>query len=166
MLSVLFTVLVIGFLLFWLGATYRRILRLRIRVSHAWKRLDELVKQRIEMIGKTLEVARSAGIEGAELDRLAHAHARSTPYRGPADAGRKNAELDQALSQLPSLMGQHSGLGGALRAMSEDLNAVTSSVVSARESYNDRAVSYNRAIGVVPGSLVAGTAGFHRAEVF
>lgn len=166
MISVLFTVVVLALLLFWIGASYRRILRLRVQVSHAWKRLDEQMKRRIEIVGKTLDLARSAGIEGAELDRVVHAHARATPYRGPSDAGRGNAELDQALNALMSLMGQHSGAGGALRAISEDLSAVTQSVASARATYNDRATTYNRAIGVVPGNLIAGMGGFRRAETF
>jgi LemA protein len=166
MLSVLLTVAVIAFLLFWLGASYRRILRLRVQVSHAWKTLDEQVKRRIEIIGKTLDVARNAAIQGAELDRLVHLHAESIPYRGPADAGRRSAQLDQALNALLSLMGQNPGVGGALRAISEDLNAVSQAVVKERDIYNQRATSYNRAIGAVPGNLIAGMAGFHRAELF
>jgi LemA protein len=166
MLSVLVTLAVFAFLLFWLGVSYRRILRLRVLVSRAWKTLDEHVKRRIEIVGQTLEVARNAGIQGAEVDRLAHAHAQSVPYRGPSDAGRRNAQLDQALNGLLSLMGQHPGLGGALRAISEDLNAISRSVAGARDSYNDRAIGYNRAIGAVPGNLIAGLGGFHRAELF
>lgn len=166
MISVLFTIAVIAFLLFGLGASYRRIVRLRGQVSHAWKRLDELIKKRIEIIGKTLELATNAGIQGAELDRLAHAHARAAPYRGPAEAGRRNAELDNALNQLLSLMGQHSGVGGALRAISEDLNAVSAALLGAGNSYNDRAATYNRAMGAAPGNLISGLAGFHRAERF
>ncbi len=166
MLSVLVTLAVFAFLLFWLGASYRRILRLRVLVSRAWKTLDEHVKRRIEIVGQALEVARNAGIQGVELDRLAHVHAQAIPYRGPAEAGRMNTQLDQALSGLLSLMGQHPGVAGALRAISEDLNAVSRSVGSARDSYNERAIGYNRAIGAVPGNLIAGLGGFHRAELF
>ena len=166
MLSVLLTVAVIAFLLFWLGASYRRIVRLRMHVSHAWKTLDDQVKRRIETIGKTLDMARSAGIQAVELDRLVHLHAEAIPYRGPADASRRNAQLDQALNGLLSLMGQNPGVGGALRAISEDLNAVSRAVVKESEIYNERAARYNRAIGAVPGNLIAGMAGFHRAELF
>jgi LemA protein len=166
MLSVLFTVAVIAGLLFWLGVSYRRILRLRGQVSHAWKRLDEHVKRRIEIVGKTLDVARSAGIQGVELDRLVHLHAQSLPYRGPSDAGKRNAQIDHALNDLLSLMGQHPGVGGALRAISEDLNTVSQAVGSARDAYNDRAATYNRAISAVPGNVIAGMTGFHRAERF
>ncbi len=166
MLSVLVTLAVFAFLLFWLGASYRRILRLRVLVSHAWKTLDAQLKRRIEIVGQALELARNAGIQGVELDRLAHVHAQAIPYRGPAEAGRRNAQLDQALNALLSLMGQHPGVAGALRAIAEDLNAVSRSVVSAKDSYDERAVSYNRAIGAVPGNVIAGLAGFHRAEPF
>jgi LemA protein len=166
MLSVLFTVAVIAFLLFWLGASYRRILRLRGQVSDAWKGLDTQVKRRIDAIGKTLDVARSSGIQSVEFDRLVHVHAEAIPYRGPADAGRTNAKLDQALSGLLSFMGQNPGVGGALRAISEDLNAVSRAVGRERQIYNERAASYNRAIGTVPGNLMARMAGFHRAEPF
>ncbi|MGH9202165.1 MAG: LemA family protein [Vicinamibacterales bacterium] len=166
MISVLFTVALSALLVFWLGASYRRILRLRILVSHAWKRLDEHVKRRIEIIGKTLELARNAGIEGAELDRVARAHARSTPYRGPSEAGQRYAELDHALNELISFMGQHPGAGGALRAIAEDVSPVTHAVVQARDTYNGHAANYNRAIGVLPGNLIAGMTSFHRAEVF
>jgi LemA protein len=166
MLSVLVTLALFAFLLFLLGASYRRILRLRVLVSRAWKTLDEHVKRRIEIVGQALEVARNAGIQGVELDRLAHVQAQAIPYRGPAEAGRMNAQLDQALSGLLSLMGQHPGVAGVLRAISEDLNAVSRSVVIARDSYNERAINYNRAIGAVPGNLIAGVAGFHRAELF
>jgi LemA protein len=166
MLSVLVTVAVIAFFLFWVGASYRRIVRLRVAVSHAWQALDEQVRRRIDVIGQILEVARSAGIQGAELDRLAHLHTDPIRYRGPSDAGRRNAQLDHALNGLLSLIGQHPGAGGALRAISEDLNAVSGAVVSARDIYNARAIAYNRAIATVPGNLIAGVAGFHRAERF
>jgi LemA protein len=166
MISVLFTAAVIALLVFWLGVSYRRILGLRILVAHAWKRLDEHVKQRIEIVGKTVEVARNAGIQGAELDRVERALARSTPYRGPADAGRRNAELDQALNELISFIGQNPGAGGVLRAITEDVGAITKTVVEAAETYNARATTYNRAIAVLPGNLIAGVGGFHRAETF
>jgi LemA protein len=166
MISVLFTVAVLAVVLFWFGVIYRRTLRLRLLVSHAWKRLDELVKQRVDVVGRTLEVARNAGMQGAELDRLAHAHSEATPYRGPSDAAVRTAQLDHALNGLLSLMGQHTGAGGPLRAMSEDLNAVTRAVSEARDTYNDRAIKYNRTIRAVPGNLIAGMAGFHRAELF
>jgi LemA protein len=166
MTSVLFTVAVLAAVLFWFGVIYRRTLRLRLLVSHAWKRLDELVKRRIEVVGQTLEVARSAGIQGVELDRLIHAHGQATPYRGPSDAAARTAHLDHALNGLLSLMGQHTGAGGALRAISENLDAVTRAVSEARDAYNDRAISYNRTIGALPGNLIAGMAGFHRAELF
>jgi LemA protein len=166
MTSVLFTVAVLALVLFWFGASYRRIVRLRLLVTHAWKRLDELVKRRLEVVGRTLEVARSAGLQGVELDRLIHALGESTPYRGPSDAAGKTARLDQALNALLSLMGQHAEAGGALRAISEDLNAVTQAVSASRDTYNDRALAYNRAMASVPGNLIAGMAGFHRAELF
>jgi LemA protein len=166
MISVLFTVAVLAVVLFWFGVIYRRTLRLRLLVSHAWKKLDELVKRRIEVVGQTLDVARNAGIEGVELDRLIDAHSEATPYRGPSDAAGKTAHLDHALNGLLSLMGQHPGAGGSLRAISEDLNAITQAVSDARDAYNDRAIRYNRTIRAVPGNLVAGMAGFHRAELF
>jgi hypothetical protein len=151
MTSVLFTAAVLAVVLFWLGASYRRIVRLRLLVTHAWKRLDELVKRRLEVVGRAIEIARDAGIQGVELDRLIHAHVESTPYRGPSDAAGRTAHLDQALNALLSLMGQHSGAGAALRVISEDLNAVTQAVSASRDAYNDRALAYNRAIGSVPG---------------
>ncbi len=166
MISVLFTVAVLAIVLFWFGISYRRTLRLRLLVRHAWQRLDDVVKRRLEVVGTTLDVARNAGIEGAELDRVIHAHAESTPYRGPSDAAARTAQLDHALNDLISLMGQHPGAGGALRAISEDLNTVTQAVSDARDTYNDRALSYNRSIVALPGNLIAGMAGFHRAELF
>jgi LemA protein len=166
MLSVLSTVAVLALLGFWLGASYRRLVRLRAQVTAAWKRLDDQVKRRIEIVGQTLDLARNAGIEGADLDRLARLHGESIPYRGPADAGRRNAQIDQALTAILSLMGQHGGAAGASRAISEDLQAVTGAVAAARDAYNGRAASYNRAIAAVPGNWIAGVAGFHRAERF
>ena len=166
MLSVLVTAAVLAFFLFWMGASYRRIVRLRVWVTREWKQLDEQVKRRLEMVGQTLDLARNTGLEGAEIDRLVHAHARSTPHRGPADAGHKSAELDRALTDLISLMGQHAATSGALRAIVEDLNQVNQTRVSAATAYNDRAATYNRAIQVVPGNVIAGLGGFHRAEPF
>src|SRR5262245_31220215 len=166
MLSVLLTVAVLALLLFWLGVSYRRIVRLRVQVTLGWKRLDGVVKRRIEIVGRTLDLARNAGIEGADLDRLARLQAESVPYRGPSDAGRTNAQIDQVLNAMLSLMGQHAGAAAASRAISEDLNTVSRAVAAARDVYNGQATSYNRAIAAVPGNLIAGMAGFHRAELF
>ena len=166
MLSVLLTVAVLALLLFWCGASYRRIVRLRAQVTLAWKRLDEQVTRRIEIVGQVVELANNAGIQGADLDRLARLHRESVPYRGPAEAGRRNAQIDQALTAIRSLMGQHAGAAGASRAISEDLSSVSRAVGAAREVYNSQAASYNRAIAALPGNLIAGIAGFHRAEPF
>jgi hypothetical protein len=57
-------------------------------------------------------------------------------------------------------------MSDTLRAIGDELNSVATAVTTARETYNQRAATYNRAIGVLPGNLIAGMAGFHRAENF
>jgi hypothetical protein len=43
---------------------------------------------------------------------------------------------------------------------------VSRAVGAARDVYNGHAAGYNRAIAAMPGNLIAGMAGFHRAEIF
>lgn len=165
-MSVLFTVLVLAVLLFLLGVSYRRILGLRVLVGNAWKKLDEQLKRRRDVVAKNLAVARASGIDGATLDRVAAALTRASAYRGPGDAGRKNVALDAAIGELVSLIGQQDSTNDTRGAMRAELIAATRAVSGNRRSYNTVAGTYNGAIGVVPGNLIAGIGGFRRAELF
>jgi LemA protein len=167
--SVLLTIGVLVALALWVVGVYNRLVRLRNQVTNGWKQIDVQLKRRHDLIPNLVNTVKGAmEFEKSTLEAVIAARNRAAAATGPADAGRKEGELTQALGRFFALAESYPQLTANqnVRALQEELSATENKIGFARQFYNDIATRYNTAIQVIPGNLVAGFAGFRPAELF
>jgi LemA protein len=167
--SVLLTIVVLVALALWVVGVFNRLVRLRNLVTNGWKQIDVQLKRRHDLIPNLVNTVKGAmEFEKSTLEAVIAARNRAAAATGPADAGRKEGELTQALGRFFALAESYPQLTANqnVRALQEELSATENKIGFARQFYNDIATQYNTAIQVIPGNLVAGFAGFRPAELF
>lgn len=168
-MSVLLTLGAVVVLALWVAGVYNRLVRLRNQVTNGWKQIDVQLKRRHDLIPNLVNTVKGAmEFEKGTLEAVMAARNRAAGATGPADAGRKEGELTQALGRFFALAESYPQLTANqnVRALQEELAATENKIGFARQFYNDIATQYNTAIQVIPGNLVAGLAGFRPAELF
>lgn len=168
-MSVLITIAVLALIAFWGVAGYNRLVGLRNQVTNGWKQIDVQLKRRHDLIPNLVNTVKGAmEFERGTLEAVIDARNRAVSAAGPADAGRKEGELSAALSRFFALAENYPQLTANqnVRALQEELTGTENKIGFARQFYNDIATKYNTATEVVPTNLIAGVAGFARAELF
>ncbi|OFW36791.1 MAG: hypothetical protein A3J29_20905 [Acidobacteria bacterium RIFCSPLOWO2_12_FULL_67_14b] len=168
-MSVLFTIGLLAVLVFWAIGVYNRLVGLRNQVTNGWKQIDVQLKRRHDLIPNLVSTVKGAmEFEKGTLEAVITARNRAAAATGPADAGRKEGELTQALGRFFALAENYPQLTANtnVRALQEELSGTENKIGFARQFYNDIATKYNTATQVIPGNLIAGVAGFRPAELF
>jgi len=167
-MSVLVTVGALVLIALWAMASYRKLVGLRTAVTKGWRQLDAQLKRRHDLVLDLVNAAQNgAEVESVTREAVIAARNRAISVTGPADAGRKEAELSKALADF--LGAPQSGwplAADRARAIQEDLASAENRIDVARQSYNKLAATYNAATDAIPGNIVAGFAGFRPAELF
>ncbi len=147
---------------------YNRLTRARNRTHAAWGDVDSELRRRADLVPE-LNAAVAAYAEHERSALEAAAEARGAAH-GDDPAARATAE-----TRLGSAIGGVVGIAEAypeLRAserftqLQQQLSQSENRIALARMVYNDTVQTYNSAIEALPASLVAGTLGFHRRDLF
>jgi LemA protein len=167
-MSVLVTVGVLVLVAVWAMASYNKLVRLRTQVTRNWRLVDAERKRRHDLVLKLLDEVKHADLDRETWEALGAARHRAIGVNGPADAGRKEAELSSALARAIDAVGRHAQLTARVHVetLQEEVTSAESRIGGARHSYNAVAAAYNAAAEVIPGNVVAGLAGFRPAELF
>lgn len=168
-MSMLFSLGILAILAFWAISVYNRLISLRNQVTNGWKQIDVQLKRRHDLIPNLVSTVKGAmEFEKGTLEAVVAARNRAASATGPADAGRKEGELTQALGRFFALAESYPQLTANtnVRALQEELTGTENKIGFARQFYNDIATKYNTATEVVPGNIIAGLAGYRPAEMF
>ncbi len=168
-MSVVITIGVLVLLGLWLVGSYNKLVGLRNQVTNGWKQIDVQLKRRHDLIPNLVNTVQGAmEFERDTLEAVIAARNRAVSASGPADAGRKESELNAALGRFFALAEQYPQLTANqnVRALQEELAGTENKVGFARQFYNDIATKYNTATQVIPTNIIAGFAGFKPAELF
>jgi len=147
---------------------YNRLTRARNRTQAAWGDVDSELRRRADLVPE-LNAAVAAYAEHERSALEAAAEARGAAH-GDDPAARATAE-----TRLGSAIGGVVGIAEAypeLRAserfaqLQQQLSQSENRIALARMVYNDTVQTYNSAIEALPASLVAGTLGFRRRDLF
>jgi LemA protein len=169
-MTALFILLAIaGVLLFWAIAVYNRLIGLKNQVENGWKQIDVQLKRRHDLIPNLVETVR--GVMEFERDTLTsvmEARSRAVSAAGPAQAGKAEGELSQALGRLFMLTENYPQLKANenVKMLQEELTATENKVGFARQFYNDIATKFNIARETFPSNIIASSFAFARAELF
>ena len=169
MTAVFVLLALLAVLLFWAIAVYNRLIGLKNQVENGWKQIDVQLKRRHDLIPNLVETVR--GVMAFERDTLTavmEARSRAVSAAGPAQAGKAEGELTQALGRLFMLTENYPQLKANenVSMLQEELTATENKVGFARQFYNDIATKFNIARETFPSNVVASSFAFKRAELF
>jgi LemA protein len=159
----------VAILVIWGIAVYNRLVHLRNQKENGWRQIDVQLKRRHDLIPNLVNTVRGAmEFERDTLTAVMDARARAMAAAGPADAGRKEGELTQALGRLFALAENYPQLRANenVKMLQEELASTENKISFARQFYNDIATRYNIARETFPSNTIAGPFGFTRAELF
>jgi LemA protein len=153
----------------WVIGVYNRLIGLRNQKENGWRQIDVQLKRRHDLIPNLVNTVRGAmEFERDTLTAVMEARAKAMAATGPAEAGRTEGALTQALGRLFALAENYPQLRANenVKMLQEELASTENKVGFARQFYNDIATKYNIAREVFPANMVAGMFGFGAAELF
>jgi LemA protein len=159
----------VAVLAMWVIGVYNRLIGLRNQKENGWRQIDVQLKRRHDLIPNLVNTVRGAmEFERDTLTAVMDARAKAMAATGPAEAGRTEGALTQALGRLFALAENYPQLRANenVKMLQEELASTENKVGFARQFYNDIATKYNIAREVFPANMVAGMFGFGAAELF
>jgi LemA protein len=162
------TIVVVGILLvFFVFATYNKLVALRQNVRESWSAIETELRRRFDLIPNLVETVKGyASHERETLDAVIQA-------RNSAMSSNSNASIESQVNSQNML----SGALGRLMALSEaypdlkanqnfmqlqqELNETETRISQARRFYNANVKELNTACETLPSALIAGSFGFH-----
>jgi LemA protein len=162
-------------LIIWVIASYNRFVTLRNRVGNAWAQIEVQLKRRWDLIPNLVETVKGyAKHESATFEAVitarntaANASAASAGSDVERRAGAENA-LTGALRQLfavaeayPELKANQNFL-----QLQTELRDTEDKLSFARQFYNDIVMTFNTALEVFPGLIIARLFNFQAAKLF
>lgn len=166
-------------IVFWLISLYNDLVDMRNRFKNAFSQIDVQLKRRYDLIPNLVETAKACmGHERETFEAVIAARnsALGASQKAAADPADGSAlhDLAAAESTLAGGLGRLFALSESLAdtkanqtmmQISEELTSTGNKISFARQAFNDAVTDYNTAIEKFPGSLIAGTFGFLRAQL-
>ena len=163
--------IVIALLAVWAIALYNSLVRAKKQVENAWSQIDVQLKRRYDLIPNLIECVKGyAAHEKSVLEGVtqARANAIAAGNNGSAERIAAEAKLGGALKGLMVQMEAYPQLRANenFLQLQDELGSTENKISFARQHYNDTATSYNTAIAVFPGNLLAGIFHFTDAALW
>jgi LemA protein len=147
---------------------YNRLTRARNRTQAAWGDVDSELRRRADLVPEiNAAVAAYAEHERSALEAAAEARA-AAHGDDPAARARTETRLGGAIGGVVGIAEAYPELRASERfaQLQEQLSQSENRIALARMVYNDTVQTYNSAIEALPASLVAGSLGFRRRDLF
>ena len=156
-------------LVLWAIGVYNRLVSLRNQTTNGWRQIDVQLKRRHDLIPNLVSTVKGAmEFEQNTLTAVMEARSRAMAAAGPAEAGKREGELTQALGRLFTVAENYPQLKATenVKMLQEELAGTENKVGFARQFYNDIATTYNTARETFPAVLASAALGFQPAELF
>lgn len=164
----LIILVIVGFLLLYIGTTYNSLVRLRNRVRDQWAQIDVLLKRRNDLIPNLVETVK--GYTKHESETLeAVVNARNKAVSAPTKEAEieANGELTQALGRLFALTEAYPDLKANTNFMDlqQNLKETEDKIAYTRQFYNDVVLKYRNKLEMFPSNIVGKMFAF-KSETF
>lgn len=153
----------------WAFFTYNSLVGLKVRIENAWSQIDVQLKRRHDLIPNLVEAVKGyMSYEKDTLERVIKARTQAIDASGLKDKAQAENFLTQTLRSLFAVVERYPELKANQNVLrlQEELTSTENKVAFARQYYNDEVRTYNTKIQVVPANIIAGIAGFQKAEFF
>ena len=166
-------VIIVIALLLLVGLTYvlvrNGIISLRNRADEAWSGIDVQLKRRHDLVPNLVESVKGyATHERATFEKVTQARAAAMQAQGPAEAGKAETALSQALGGLRVVAEQYPELRATenFQQLQRQLSELEDEIQASRRIYNSNVQAYNTRIQQFPGSIIANQGGFTAKTFF
>ena len=156
-------------LVIWLIAIYNGLVGLRNRVKNAWSQIDVQLKRRHDLIPNLIETAKGyMKHENQTLENITKARNLAQNASGPAEQGKAEAGLSQAMSNFFVVVENYPDLKANenFLKLQEELTSTENKIGFARQFYNDETMQFNNKIEMFPSNIIAGMFNFKQSEFF
>jgi LemA protein len=145
------------------------IISLRNRTEEAWSGIDVQLKRRHDLIPNLVESVKGyASHERETFEKVTQARAAAMQASGPAEAGKAETQLTQALGGLRVVAEQYPELRATenFQQLQRQLSELEDEIQASRRIYNSNVQQYNTRIQQFPWSVIANQGGFTAKPFF
>ncbi|MGH8924046.1 MAG: LemA family protein [Acidimicrobiia bacterium] len=160
---------IVVLLVLWVFAAYNGLVTKRNRVDNSWGQIEVQTKRRYDLIPNLVETVKGyAAHEQQTFERVVQARNSAQAATTPADQAQAENLLTGALRQLFAVAEAYPELRASenFQGLQTELSETENKIAVARQIYNDSALTYNNAVQVAPGNIVAGVFNFGTREFF
>jgi LemA protein len=160
---------VVVLLVFFLIATYNRLVRLRNRVEAAWSQIDVQLKRRHDLVPNLVETVKGyAAHERETLESVIQARQQAVAAQGVEQQAQAENMLTGALRQLFAVSEAYPDLKANenFLALQEELTGTESRIAFSRQFYNEQVLAYDNALETFPSNTIAGMFNFEPKQYF
>jgi LemA protein len=163
--------LIVLLLLFWVVATFNKLVRQRNQVRAAWAQTDVQLKRRYDLIPNLVETVKGyAAHERGTLEAVTAARTNAMAAQSQPVAGRADAEnaLTATLGRLFALSEAYPDLKANQNFLSlqRELATTEDKIAYARQFYNSAVQTLNNTVQSLPSNIIAGMTGFKEEAYF
>ena len=145
------------------------IIRLRNQCDEAWSGIDVQLKRRHDLVPNLVESVKGyATHERETFEKVTQARAAAMQASGPAEAGKAESQLSQALGGLRVVAEQYPELRATenFQQLQRQLTELEDEIQASRRIYNSNVQQYNTRIQQFPGEIIANQGSFTAKPFF
>lgn len=160
---------ILGALMIWAVAIYNKLVRNRNLVREGWSGIETQLKRRSNLIPNLVEAVKGyMGQEKGVLEKVTEMRSRSGQAKSPAERGKAEGLLGQALANVFAVAEAYPDLKSNQNFLDlqNELSDIEDQVQMARRYYNGTVRNLNILIESFPSNMVANSFKFVQAEFF
>lgn len=162
-------IVILGLFALWVVSIYNKLVYNRNLVKEGWSGIETQLKRRSNLIPNLVEAVKGyIGHEKGVLEKVTEARSRTGQASTPAERGKAEGLLGQALANIFAVAEAYPELKANQNFMDlhNQLSSLEDEIQMARRYYNGTVRDLNVLIESFPSNVVAGAFGFVQAEFF
>lgn len=161
--------IIVAVLVLWFIVAYNGFVRLVNRTKEAWADIEVQLKRRYDLIPNLVNTVKGyATHESTAFEKVTAARAQAMGARTPAEHGKTEAMLGQAITGLFGIAEAYPDLKANVNflELQRELSDTENKIQAARRFYNANVRDLNTKIEVFPSNMIAGIFSFKKMEFF
>ena len=162
-------VIVVAAIIFWIVATYNRLVSLKNRTEEGWSDIDVQLKRRYDLIPNLMETVKGyAKHEEGVFSKVTEARTSAMSAQGVEAKGKAENMLTGALKSVFAIAEAYPELKANENFLSlqTELSDTENKIQASRRFYNGNVRDLNIAIEAFPGNIIAARFHFAKMELF
>ncbi len=160
---------IVALVIFWIIATYNRMIVFRNRIDNAWSQVGVQLRRRYDLIPNLVETVKGyAAHERETFEEVTKARQAGIDATSIGDQVQAENLITQALRRLFAVAEAYPQLRATenFQQLQEELSGTESKIAYSRQFYNDTVLLNMNLIQSFPARLVAGMGGFRPRDYF